>query len=220
LRKCAPSLLDYEMKHGHQVVWGDRQVLDALPEFAVPLSEGARLLLNRGKLLLDIQRRLENPAPLSEEERIRFIKFIHKVLLAFGDAALLAAGAYDLSYAVKKLRHPAIGQCPDRDFVVEGYCKAIELKDWGAYRALANYDVAAEFEAVRGVFLRFLPWYRKHYSGSEGSPVKNLLLNLKWNKRICAAHPREKLYDAISGLLDGSPTMTAERFYELQRRFS
>ncbi|WP_372846926.1 hypothetical protein [Pontiella sp.] len=220
LRKCAPSLLDYEMKHGHRVVWGRPDLLDGMPDFQVPLSEGTRLLLNRGKLLLDLQQRLENPAPLSEEERIRFIKFIHKVLLAFGDAALLAAGAYDLSYAVKKQRHPAIGPCPDRAFVVAGYRRAIELKEWGDYHALGDFDVAAEFEAVRGVFLRFLPWYRRQASGIEGSPLKNRLLNLKWSRRPNPEHPREKLYDAIVDLLQNKPGMPAERFYELQRRFS
>ena len=90
LRRCEFSLLNYEMKHGHKVVWGDEDVLAALPDYphdAIPLSEGTRLLLNRGKLLLDIQQRLVNPEPLNEEERIRFIKFIYKVLLAFGDCA-------------------------------------------------------------------------------------------------------------------------------------
>ncbi|MEA2068317.1 MAG: hypothetical protein U9P12_03865, partial [Verrucomicrobiota bacterium] len=117
------SLLNYEMKHGHKVVWGDDAILDAMPDYphdAIPLFEGSRLLLNRGKLLLDIKQRLANPEPLDGEERVRFIKFIHKALLAFGDCALLAADQYDISYSVKKERIPTIGTCPHRDFVIEG----------------------------------------------------------------------------------------------------
>lgn len=223
LRKCEFSLLNYEMKYGHKVVWGNEDILAALPDYphdAIPLSEGTRLLLNRGKLLLDIQQRLTDPEPLNEGERIRFIKFIYKVLLAFGDCALLAAGQYDVSYAVKKVRYPAIGNCTDRDFVVEGYLKAITLKEWGDFQSLDNFVIEAEFLAVREVFLRFMPWYRTHYSRHEGSALRNLALNLKWDKRFCTKHPREQLYDAIMDLLQGKPSISMERFYEQQRRFS
>ncbi len=223
LRRCEFSLLNYEMKYGHRVLWGDENILATLPDYphdATPLSEGTRLLLNRGKLLIDIRQRLANPEPLNEEERIRFIKFLYKVRLAFGDCALLAAGQYDISYAAKKVRFPSIGNCPDRDFVVEGYLKAIKLKEWGDFQSLENVDVEAEFQAVREVFLRFMPWYRTQCSGKEGSVSKNLVLNLKWNKRFCTAHPREQLYDAVVDLLQGKPSISVERFYELQRRFS
>lgn len=223
LHKCAFSLLNYEMKHSHKVVWGDESILAALPDYphdAIPRSEGTRLLLNRGKLLLDIQQRLANPEPLNEEERIRFIKFIHKVLLAFGDCALLASGQYDISYAVKKMRYPAIGHCPDRGYVVNGYLRAIQLKEWGDFQPLKHFNVGEEFEAIRDVFLRFMPWYRAHCSGPEGSSLKNLVLNLKWRRQLCTDHPREQLYDAVVDLLQDKPSISVERFYELQRRFS
>ena len=223
LPRCEFSLLNYEMKHGHKVVWGDENILAALPDYphdAIPLSEGTRLLLNRGKLLLDIQQRRANPEPLSEEERIRFIKFLHKAYLAFGDCALLAAGRYDISYAVKKERIQDITDCPARDIVTDGYLKAIALKEWGDFHSLKDFGVVAEFEAVRSVFLRFLPWYRTQCSGHEYSLLKTIALNLKWNRRLSTAHPRERLYDAITVLLQNRSGMSIERFYKLQRRFS
>jgi len=223
LPRCEFSLLNYEMKHGHKVVWGDEDLLAALPDYphdAIPLSEGTRLLMNRGKLLLDIQQRLASPEPLSEEERIRFIKFIHKAYLAFGDCALLAAGQYDISYAIKKEWIQSITDCPDRNVVTAGYLKAIALKEWGDFLSLNDFDVLVEFEVVRDVFLRFLPWYRTHCSGHECSLLKAIVLNLKWNRRFGTAHPRERLYEAIMNLLQDKPGMSAERFYELQRRFS
>ena len=217
------SLLNYEMKYGHMVIRGDEHILDALPAYphdAIPLTEGARLLLNRGKLLLDIKRRLSSPGAFTETERIRFIKFIHKVLLAFGDAALLAAGQYDISYAVKKERIRNIGPCPDRERVIEGYLQAVALKEWGDFQALEDYDIAAEFRKTTEIYLRFLPWYRSHCTNRECSALKALALNLRWFKRISTRHPRTRLYDAITELLQDRSRMSHERFYELQRRFS
>ncbi|MBT8045634.1 MAG: hypothetical protein KJN67_00580 [Pontiella sp.] len=217
------SLLNYEMKYGHMVIAGEENILDALPAYrhgAIPLSEGARLLLNRGKLLLDVKRRLSSSTALTGAERTELIKFIHKALLAFGDAALLAAGQYDISYSVKKDRIPDIGSCPEREFVIEGYQKAVELKEWGDFHALESFDIAAELKQVTEVFLHFLPWYRSQYTTRECSPLKAVALNLKWNKRFNMQHPRIRLYDTIVDLLQDQSAMSHERFYELQRRFS
>lgn len=217
------SLLNYEMKHGHMVVWGDDDVLDALPNYdtaTIPVSEGTRLLMNRGKLLLDIKRRLATAKPLNEEERICFIKFINKTLLAFGDAALLAAGKYDILYARKKHRIAAIGPMPDRDFIIAGYLGAVEMKEWGEYRTLIDYDLAQQLQKTIDVFVHFLPWYRKQYAIRECSIPKAMALNLKWNKKLSTRHPRELLYDALGDLLQDKSTLSHERFYELQKRFS
>lgn len=235
LPKCEFSLLNHEMKHGHKVVWGDEHILDAIPDYshgAIPLSEGSRLLMNRGKLLLDIRQRLENPEPLTNEERIRFIKFIYKVLLAFGDCALLAERKYDISCAAKKVRITSIGNCPDRDFVVDGYLKAVALKEWGDFQPSEQLDIAAEFTTVRDVFLRFFPWYRAQCSNNECSFLKAMALNLRWNGRPLLRHPRFYLYAALTELLKDEPNdfqlrqtlfsngSFVERFLLLQRRFS
>ena len=208
LPRCEFSLLNYEMKHGHKIIWGEENILEPLPDYstaALPLSEGARLLLNRGKLLLDIQQRLARPKPLTNEERIRFIKFIFKVRLALGDCALLAAGQYDLSYAVKKERVPNLGNCPDRDAVIDGYLKAIELKEWGDFQTLEPFDIPAEFEATRAIFLHFLPWIR-----AQVTPHKHSIPS--WI--------RERLFGVLLKRLQGQPGLPARLFYPLQRRFS
>ncbi|MDF7823245.1 hypothetical protein P4B35_04420 [Pontiellaceae bacterium B12227] len=217
------SLLNYEMKYGHMVLWGEDDILDAMPNYnpaTIPAFEGTRLLMNRGKLLLDIKRRLATTQPLSENERICFIKFINKVHLAFGDAALLAAGQYDISYNTKKKSISSIGQTPDRDFVIAAYLSAIELKEWGNYPALAEYNLEKQLAKTINVFINFLPWYRKQYAIRECSIPKALALNLKWNKCISTHHPRVVLYDALTDLLQDQSVLSHERFYELQRRFS
>jgi len=202
------SLLNYEMKHGHKVVWGDEDILATLPDYppdAIPFSEGTRLLMNRGKLLLDIQHRLAHSDPLNDEERIRFIKFIFKTRLAFGDCALLATGKYDIAYAVKKERIATLGECPDHDAVVGDYQAAIHLKEWGNYSALESFDIPVEFDATRALFLRFFPWYRAQASTRP---------------RTLPAWIRERLYAALPNLLQGRPGLPICFFYKLQRRFS
>ncbi|MDF7798009.1 hypothetical protein P4C99_00940 [Pontiellaceae bacterium B1224] len=217
------SLLNYEMKHGHMVIWGEDNVLVTMPNYdtaTIPVSEGSRLLMNRGKLLLDIKRRLASAKPLNDDERICFIKFINKVLLAFGDAALIAAGKYNLLYAIKKQRIAEIGQMPDRDFIIAGYLSAIEIKEWGDYQQLADYDLDRQLQQTLDVFIRFLPWYRTQYAIRECSILKAIALNLKWNKCLSIRHPREELYDALADLLQDQSSMSHEHFYALQKRFS
>jgi len=235
LRRCEFSLLNYEMKYGNKVVWGDENVLAAMPDYsqnAIPLSEGSRLLMNRGKLLLDIQQRLANSEPLNDEERIHFIKFIFKTWLALGDCALLVGEKYDISYAVKKTRIPSVEACPGRDVVIDGYLKAVELKEWGDFLSLSDFDVTAEFKTVRDVFLRFFAWYRTQYSVRECSMLKAAALNLRWNGCPLLSHPRIRMYDALQELLADAPDKIllsqilfcqdhfSDAFYKLQRRFS
>lgn len=235
LPKCEFSLLNYEMKHGHKVVWGNKHILENMPDYPadkIPLSEGARLLLNRGKLLLDIKVRIAQPEPLSEEERLRFLKFIYKVWLALGDCALLAEHRYDISYQVKREHIASVGDMPGRTTIVGKYMAAIELKEWGDYQELLGTDIRASYLEVRDVFREFFPWYRTHHAGPECSIIKALLLNLKWNGRPLPQHPRTYLYDALQELLKDDPNefrlremmfcrdLFVERFYAMRERFA
>ena len=235
LPRCEFSLLNYELKYGHKVIWGDPGILDTLPDYAhhaIPLSEGTRLLMNRGKLLLDIQQRIARPEPLRADERIRFIKFIYKMQLAFGDCALLTEGKYTISYAEKNKRIVTLGDFPDRDRIIRDYQNAVALKEWGDFEALHDFDITGEFNRVRELFLRFFPWYRSQYSARECSPAKALALNLRWNGWPLFSHPRLRLYDALQQLLTDDPDPIllgqilfchnhfVEKFYTLQRRFS
>jgi len=236
LSRCECSLLNYEMKHGHKVIWGDEHILDAMPDYPagkLPLSEGSRLLLNRGKLLLDIKQRIMEAEPLTHDERIRFIKFIQKAWLAMGDCALLAKGKYDLSYGVKRERIATLQDIPDRDAIVDHYVESIQLKEKGDYLArLPGTDIAAEFQFVCSLYLSFFHWYQALHTGRECSMIKAMLLNLKWNGRPLLHHPRKYLYSAIQELLKEEPgefrlremlfcrSNFVERFYAMQKRFS
>ena len=227
LPKCEFSLLNYEMKYGHRVIRGDKKVLDAMPAYphdAIPLSEGTRLLINRGKLLLDIKRRLALPETLTREERQRFLKFMFKADLAFGDCALLLRGGYDLSYVVKKHRLPEtdLSGLEDSRAFVSAYSHAIDFKERVDFQTLDNSNVHLRFAETSQRYEQFFLWYERRrlnrklptvekYAqafpnlGQEGSPLKNALHNLRTFGLSalphCFTHPRLRLYAALPLLL-------------------
>lgn len=227
LPKCEFSLLNYEMKYGHRVIRGDKNILEAMPAYphnAIPLSEGTRLLMNRGKLLLDIKRRLARPDPLTQEERRRFLKFMFKADLAFGDCALLLRDAYDLSYTVKRHRLPEIdlSGLNDARVFVSAYNHAVDFKERADFQVLENHNVHLRFAETVRRYEEFFLWYERRrlnrkfptpekyarsfpYLGKEGSPLKNAIHNLRtFGPGILPfgfAHPRLRLYAALPLLL-------------------
>ncbi|WDE98551.1 nucleotidyltransferase domain-containing protein [Lentisphaera profundi] len=73
LKRADASLMNYEMKYGHKVVYGDPRILELMPNYkSVDLSEATRLLLNRGKLLLDISTRLRSVNSFTENELLLY----------------------------------------------------------------------------------------------------------------------------------------------------
>jgi len=237
LPRCEFSLLNYEMKYGHRIIRGDPDALATLPAWphgTLPLAEGTRLLLNRGKLLLDIRRRLTRPDPLSPDERITFIKFLFKAGLAFGDCALLLRKEYDLSYAVKKeqLRTTDLRGLPDDGAPVRAaFQAAVAFKERTDFRELEHFDVAAEYEKTAALFLAFFRWYETRRLGAEyatpweylrlarrkESPaacLKGAVQQLRFFRKIPGggnaplfAPPRLRLYAALPLLLQKEPTL-------------
>ncbi len=233
------SMLNYEMKYGHTVVWGDPRILDRLPAYphaGIPLSEGTRLLLNRGKLLLDVRRARRSGRPLTDDDRLRFVKFTGKAWLAFGDCALLLSHTYDLRYAVKKERivRCATSDAPDPAFLIDGYRRAIALKEWGDYSFLDGYDWASEYERVRRYYVRFFRWYESKRLNAEAGDTAAYAAALARGPRECSrlkaaiqnlqafgaralhsgaallrSHPRTRLYLALPLLLGDDPVPPA-----------
>lgn len=248
LSRCEFSLLNYELKYGHMVISGPENILAEMPDYrreAIPLSEGTRLLLNRGKLLLDIKRRISRGGKLDEEVRTRFIKFLFKANLAMGDCALLIEGLYDISYARKNtlVCEAEMDGLDVRQAVVDGYRRAIAFKEWGDFRDLAELDVAEEFERVRSLFIKFYHWYESkrlggecenpfdHYrllylKANECGWMKAAIYNILWLKGRffklrawqAASHPRLRMY-AVMPLLIGrdSPASEASRMLALAK---
>ncbi|MGI6300401.1 MAG: hypothetical protein ACOX52_04990 [Verrucomicrobiota bacterium] len=171
LHRAEFSLMNLEMRYGHRVIWGEPTVLEEMPEYELarlPLVEGTRLLLNRGKLLLDLVRLLHDGAPealAAPEVGEKAVKFLMKARLAMGDALLMALGRYDISYVEKRQRmHAALDSdldCPARpsfeiERVAEEFLQAVEFKEWVDF---SRYEVAAWPEQLRQLLPAYIQFF-------------------------------------------------------------
>jgi len=231
LPRCEFSLLNYEMKNGHKIIRGDKNILSKMPDYPhdqIPFSEGTRLLMNRGKLLLEMKYRLSSSAPLTVEERRRFIKFIFKANLAFGDCILLMRNEYDISYCVKKEEIEAVEfeNLNNAREIAQAYRQAIEFKERGNFQPLETANIHIWFDETSRRFHDVFFWYEQRrlnwkfrnakkyarsfpYLGKEGSRLKNTVHNLRTFGfgafPHLLTHPRIRLYAAVILLMtDGA----------------
>ena len=106
----------FELREGHRVLSGPPEVLATMPPIdpaRLPLIEATRLLVNRGLGLLwarlHLDEALADPGRFDGSRRRFTVNAIHKVALAMGEAALIAAGEYHLSYRERAAR---VARCP------------------------------------------------------------------------------------------------------------
>jgi hypothetical protein len=96
------TLAHFDIREGHQVLWGPSDALVTLPKYAaidLPPIESVQLLMNRmAGLLTGLRGPFTAPAPLGPDEHRYLRTQTMKALMALGDAALMAHGAYACSY--------------------------------------------------------------------------------------------------------------------------
>lgn len=232
LRKAEPSLFNVEMRLGHRVLFGPKSLLEVMPSYSIqdiPLDEGTRLLMNRGKLLEEIKEALDSGRELDKEERLRFQKYLFKNALAFGDCLLLGYGHYALFYAEKreKIAFFEESDAPDIPALISLYQTAIEFKLEGNRVLLEEEELKSRYERVRALFLPFVYWYEARRLKRPVSDVssyccalekswesprhlpKAVYLNLYLLGRSCLSpswrwlgiHPRRRLLPALCLLL-------------------
>ncbi len=227
LKRSDFTLSNYEMKLGHRVIRGNENILSNMPDYPadqIPLSEGTRLLMNRGKRLLEIKMRLGGSQPLTRDERHLFIKYIFKTHLAFGDCALLLRGAYDLSPSVRKkrIREVDLSGLPDGGGMAMDYLRAIDFKAQAFFQPLETVNLHSWFDETARRFEKVFLWHERRrlnrkfrtlekYAhefpnlGNEGSALKNAARNLRTfgplDPSSLLAHPRLRLYAALPLLL-------------------
>lgn len=165
LRKGEFSLFNYEMKNGHRVLWGDPQILDAMPKYApenLPLIEGTRLLLNRGYLLWENCHTLKGKKLLTAEEEKVIIKYLWKVHLAFGDCLLIAHKIYEIDYRKKRdlinniSKNTAI---PHLDWIIKNYRLAIDFKHQGDPNLYPKDNFEPMMKETTEYFASIFLWY-------------------------------------------------------------
>jgi hypothetical protein len=104
LGKLQPTVFNYDIKYGSQVIYGDKSVLDKIPNYEpedVPLWEGIRLLFNRmagmlGGLSIEYFSR-----QLSIKEKRYLINQINHLIIAWIDVLNLSKSRYSHSYQEK-----------------------------------------------------------------------------------------------------------------------
>lgn len=125
------SQLNFDIRHGSQVLWGDPDELLQLPEYDaihIPVTDGFKLIFNRlaGILTTPLEHHGQQ-LHVPPEKELYFSYQIIKTLIGLGDSLLIAWGAYDVSYAKKKdrlkelLRGHAEFSPADIDRILYGY---------------------------------------------------------------------------------------------------
>ena len=155
LKQSEYSLMNAEMLWGHRVICGDEQVLDAMPAMpfsTLPQGEFARLMLNRGSLLLMNKLALNSRELIKTASYEKFIKYLFKAVLACGDAVLAAQGMYHPSYPEKIKRLEAI-DFMGMESLKQNYQHAYETKFHADYRIHLQADLDSWQNEVAVIWL-------------------------------------------------------------------
>jgi len=231
IRRWSPSLMWFDLVHGHRVLAGDAAILrENVPGAVrrdVPSREATRLLLNRGMGLLWALRVAHGVDAAPDADFVRRNAF--KARLAFGDATLIAHGRYAPAVAGRGSRFIHLSRaCVEvSNLRIETvYARALRFKT-EPDRYPEPLDATALIEAAR-TWERVLlhvdglragrPWQDidefcgspvrlEGAAGSSGETARNVLRNLRLG-RLSGGHPRERLYRVLPRLLAAAASPT------------
>jgi hypothetical protein len=156
LDRLPPTIFNYDLRHGAQVLFGHAELLDRIPRFTskqLPPWEGVQLLLNRMAGLLSGFALRGEPSSLEPVGLQYFRNQVVKALLACGDALIVQEGAYRHRYAERR----EVLRLWDRDG---------KLPPWLGRKAVARIDQAygeklapgsAPWPDDVGLMVEFLP---------------------------------------------------------------
>lgn len=163
LQVAEPKLADYDMQHGHRLLWGDADPCSRMRPLVstdIPAFEGTWLLRNRG-IGLVLARLYLDRGQLHAEDRENFYIEINKAALAMGDALWILAGRYTVQYADRAADFAGLADMgfPAVDELTARYRQAAEYK----LRPVAAQYPGVEPEALWGgmtrLFCEFFLWF-------------------------------------------------------------
>jgi len=96
-----PTIFNYDLKYGSQVIYGNADILDRLPNYSpedIPLWEGIRLLFNRTAGILSGFSLEHFHRDLTSAETQYMTNQVNKALTACGDALILLQKRYHYLY--------------------------------------------------------------------------------------------------------------------------
>ena len=194
---------------------------------AMPLEEGAKLLLNRGTGLWLAREKLHCGLPDPTDADF-VVRNLWKAVLACGDAALISRHAYEATLTDRIARIKELAVAADWVVPVEWYCRAAEFK-WRP-RDYQVAEIGALWEPVLRLFQdSYLDFFRRYYGRSIADMkelqqlvfrldppdadrslrgrAKNMALNLmirggrRFDWRHYQRYPRFILFTVFPGLL-------------------
>jgi hypothetical protein len=168
---CVPRLADFDLKYGHQLLYGVSDPVASMPAFApgdIPAFEGTWLLRNRGVGLLLASLYLDGEA-LREEKREYFHIEINKAVLAMGDALFLLAGRYTCSYAERaaRIREVAPDRFEHRDRLLSLYAEAVQYKLAPRDALIPTAPPASLWRDIAALYLPFVLYYESRRLGER-----------------------------------------------------
>jgi hypothetical protein len=177
-----PSLMNYELLSKSIIALGNQNILQEMTPCDInqlPISEGTRLLLNRGMLLIYSKERLAQETPLTEDERQQLIKYILKAMLAIGDSYLLTSGQYHYSYLEKIERINKTTEIKLQNFELlrQKYLEAVDFKmkvDFTIYR---GRDIKTWLDESLKIYEEYFRWFEEKRL-QTGIPSWNLYQQL------------------------------------------
>lgn len=134
LQTLEPSILWYETKRGHQVLWGDNSLMEDVPEWKasdIPLWDGALLLMNRGAMLLRALAMTQSNLQPSLAEQTIIKTACWKAVLSWGDCLLLSQQHYHYRYQIRERQIGTMQKItgfPDQENLSFWYGQALHYK--------------------------------------------------------------------------------------------
>ena len=171
LRRRSGRLADFDLQHGHRLLWGEADPCAAMPRLGasdIAPFEGTWLLRNRGIGLL-LARLYLDRGGLDDAERENFYIEINKAWLAMGDALWILAGRYTVRYAdraaaFETLRGQGFAQ---HDALASGYRRACEYKLRPVAEPYPGVDAGALWESTVSLYSGFFLWFESRRLGQR-----------------------------------------------------
>lgn len=153
-----------ELKEGHHVVLGPRDILSTMPDYDVahpPMEECARLFMNRGVGLLLARQKLKSGSHLSMSDHEFVVRNIRKAQLAMGDSLLFLYGCYSASYIERRKRFFTINRSnvPDAETLGRYYSEAIDFKLKPQHVVPENHSLDSWHDEVTQFYERMFLWF-------------------------------------------------------------
>lgn len=207
LRRRSGKLADYDLQHGHRLLWGRSDPCAHMPALGprdIAPFEATWLLRNRGIGLLLARLYLDRGA-LHDEDRENFYIEVNKAWLAMGDALWVLAGRYTVCYADRAENFDALRDqdCPDHDELAAGYRQACAYKLRPVADPYPGGDAAVLWEAVAQLYGRFFLWI-------EGRRLGLAFADLPAYARWLDAQPRSAGASPVRRWLEGRLGVTGD----------